>query len=69
MAIGLILVVLEIARRAIKWVLPLVALLVLLYGWFGPHIPRDFGHAGLPDAYFFGTLVITEGGLQSSCRA
>lgn len=65
-AIGLIIVVLEMARRAIKWVLPLVALLVLLYGYFGEHIPGHFGHAGLPDAYFFGTLIITEGGLWSS---
>ncbi|MGY6633985.1 MAG: TRAP transporter permease [Alkalilacustris sp.] len=65
-AVVLIVVVLEAARRAIKWVLPLVAVLVLAYGFFGEHIPGDFGHDGLRTAFFLGTLTITEGGLWSS---
>ena len=65
-AFVLILTVLEMARRSVKWVLPLVAVLVLLYGYFGAHIPGSFGHSGIPDGYFFGTLVITQGGLWSS---
>ncbi|MBK5927507.1 TRAP transporter permease [Rhodobaculum claviforme] len=65
-AVTLILVVLEAARRAIKWVLPMVAALVLAYGFFGQHIPGDFGHDGLRAAFFLGTLTITEGGLWSS---
>lgn len=64
-AVALIGVVLEMARRAIKAVLPAVAALVLLYGVFGNLIPGQFGHAGLPLNYFLGTLVITEGGLWS----
>jgi TRAP transporter 4TM/12TM fusion protein len=65
-ALALVVVVLEAARRAIKWVLPLVALLVLLYGFFGEHIPGDFGHSGLRTEFFLGTLTITQGGLWSS---
>ncbi|WP_370213463.1 TRAP transporter permease [Roseovarius sp.] len=59
-------VVLEAARRAIGWPLPLVALLALLYGLFGQHIPGEFGHSGTPLASFLGTLTIAEGGLWGS---
>lgn len=61
--IGLILLTLEMARRAVSWPLPLITLLFLLYGLFGSHIPGEFGHPGLPFKSFLGTLVITEGGL------
>ena len=60
---GLILLTLEMARRAVSWPLPLITLLFLLYGLFGSHIPGEFGHPGLPFNSFLGTLVITEGGL------
>jgi len=63
MAIAMILVVLEMGRRAIKWILPAVALLALLYGLFGEALPGRFGHPGLPVGSFLGTLVIAEGGL------
>jgi len=59
----LIIVVLELARRAINWPLPLVALLALAYGFFGQHVPGEFGHPGLPVASLLGTLTIAEGGL------
>ena len=62
----LILAVLEMARRAIKAVLPAVALIVLAYGLFGHLIPGHFGHAGMPLSSFLGTLTITEGGLWGS---
>jgi len=65
-ALVLLLVVLEMARRAIKAVLPAVALIVLLYGFFGEHIPGTFGHSGIPTDYYFGTLTITEAGLWGS---
>lgn len=45
LAITLLLVAMEGARRAIGWPLPLVALLALLYGLYGQHIPGEFGHA------------------------
>jgi len=62
-AIGLLLIVFEMARRSIGWPLPLIALLALAYGLWGQHIPGEFGHPGLPAASFLGTLTITEGGL------
>ena len=68
MAIGvfLILLVLEVARRAIGWPLPSVAALALLYAVFGEHIPGQFGHPGLPLQSFVGTLTIAEGGIWGS---
>ncbi len=65
-AVTLLLVVLEAARRAIGWPLPLVALSALLYGLFGQHIPGEFGHSGTPLASFLGTLTIAEGGIWGS---
>ncbi|MBI3709007.1 MAG: TRAP transporter fused permease subunit [Proteobacteria bacterium] len=62
-AVLLIAVVLEMARRAIKPVLPSVALVVLLYGLFGDLLPGELGHGGIPLDSFLGTLVIAEGGL------
>ena len=62
----LLLVVLEMARRAIGWPLPLVALLALLYGLFGEYLPGELGHPGLPVASFLGTLTIAEGGIWGS---
>ncbi|MGQ7844304.1 TRAP transporter permease [Granulosicoccus sp. 3-233] len=58
--------VLEMARRAIGWPLPLVALLALLYGLLGQYIPGEFGHPGTPLSSFLGTLTIAEGGLWGS---
>ncbi|MGB6155978.1 MAG: TRAP transporter fused permease subunit [Castellaniella sp.] len=68
MAIGLALlaVTLEMARRAIGWPLPMVALICLLYAFFGEHIPGQFGHPTVPFASTLGTLTITEGGVWGS---
>lgn len=63
MAFGLLVLVLEMARRAVGWPLPSIAFIFLLYGLFGSHIPGEFGHPGLPLNSFLGTLIITEGGL------
>lgn len=63
LAVALILVVLEMGRRAIKWILPAVALVALAYGLFGDLLPGRFGHPGFPVASFLGTLTIAEGGL------
>lgn len=66
LAVVLLVCVLEAARRAIGWPLPLVALAALLYGLFGQHIPGEFGHAGTPLNSFLGTLTIAEGGIWGS---
>ncbi|WP_198946777.1 TRAP transporter permease [Kiloniella majae] len=65
-AVTLLFVVLEAARRAIGWPLPIVAALALLYGLLGQHIPGEFGHAGTPIKSFLGTLTIAEGGIWGS---
>ena len=65
-AVTLLAVTLEAARRCIGWPLPLVALATLLYGLFGQHIPGQFGHSGTPIASFLGTLTIAEGGIWGS---
>jgi TRAP transporter 4TM/12TM fusion protein len=62
----LLVTVLEGARRAIGWPLPVVAALALAYGLFGQHIPGEFGHSGTPMASFLGTLTIAEGGIWGS---
>jgi TRAP transporter 4TM/12TM fusion protein len=62
-ALTLLAVVLEMARRAIGWPLPLVAALALAYAVWGAAIPGEFGHPGLPMASLFGTLTIAEGGI------
>lgn len=62
-AIALLLVVLELARRAIGWPLPAVALVTLAYGLFGHHIPGEFGFSPIPLNSFLGTLTIAEGGV------
>ncbi|MDP6329987.1 MAG: TRAP transporter fused permease subunit [SAR324 cluster bacterium] len=62
-AVLLLLLVLEMARRSINWPLPAVAVLALAYGLFGEFIPGEFGHPGLPLGSFLGTLTIAEGGL------
>jgi TRAP transporter 4TM/12TM fusion protein len=65
-AVTLLLVVIEAARRAIGWPLPLVACLALLYGFLGQYIPGEFGHSGTPVRSFLGTLTISEGGIWGS---
>ena len=65
----LLLAVLETARRAIGWPLPMVAAAALLYGLFGEHIPGEFGHPGTPLDSFLGTLTIAEGGIWGSLTA
>lgn len=65
-ALTLLVVTLEMARRAIGWPLPLVALVCLLYAFFGQYVPGQFGHPAVPLASTLGTLTITEGGVWGS---
>ena len=65
-AVILLITVLEAARRAIGWPLPMVAALALAYGLWGQHIPGEFGHSGTPLESFLGTLTIAEGGIWGS---
>lgn len=63
---ALVLIVLEMARRAVGWPLPVIAALALLYGLFGQHLSGRFGHPGLPLRSFLGTITIAEGGVWGS---
>ncbi len=65
LAVVLIVVALEMARRAINWVLPAITLLALAYGVFGHHVPGTFGHDPLALDSFLGDLTISETGLWS----
>ncbi len=66
LAITLLLIAIEGARRMIGWPLPMVALAALIYGLYGQYIPGEFGHAGTPLRSFLGTLIVAEGGLWGS---
>ncbi|MEH6455315.1 MAG: TRAP transporter fused permease subunit [Cocleimonas sp.] len=66
LASGLLVTVLEMARRAIGWPLPTIAAISLLYGLFGSYLPGEFGHPGLPVDSFLGTMTVAEGGLWGS---
>ncbi|MDW4498547.1 TRAP transporter fused permease subunit [Sulfitobacter sp. D35] len=66
MAIVLLGLVIEGARRMIGWPLPAVAALTLAYGLWGHLLPGEFGHAGTPLPSFLGTLTIAEGGVWGS---
>ncbi|AVO38640.1 TRAP transporter permease [Pukyongiella litopenaei] len=68
-AVTLLAVVIEAARRAIGWPLPLVAVAALAYAIWGQHIPGEFGHSGTPLASFLGTMTIAEGGIWGSLTA
>jgi len=68
-AVTLLVCVIEAARRAIGWPLPMVAVSALLYALFGQYIPGEFGHSGTPVNSFFGTLTIAEGGIWGSLTA
>ncbi len=65
-AAALVVIVLEMARRAVGWPLPLIAAVALAYGMLGRHLPGEFGHPGLPLRSFLGTITIAEGGLWGS---
>ena len=68
-AVVLLVCVIEAARRAIGWPLPLVATAALAYALFGNYISGEFGHSGTPLNSFLGTLTIAEGGIWGSLTA
>ncbi|WP_136636733.1 TRAP transporter permease [Pseudooceanicola onchidii] len=68
-AVALLVCVIEAARRAIGWPLPLVAVLSLAYAMLGQHIPGEFGHSGTPVKSFLGTMTIAEGGIWGTLTA
>jgi TRAP transporter 4TM/12TM fusion protein len=59
----LIALILEGARRMIKPTLPIIAVLFLLYAFFGHLIPGTFGHPPYTMATLSGQLFLTTGGI------
>jgi len=64
-AVVLIVIALEMARRAINWVLPAITVIVLAYGIFGHLLSGSFGHDPFALDSLIGDLVISESGLWS----
>jgi TRAP transporter 4TM/12TM fusion protein len=63
---ALILVVLEATRRTTGWVLPLIAVGFLVYGYFGPYMPAPFNHRGFSISRIVGQNYLTLEGLFST---
>ena len=60
-------VVLEATRRTVGWILPVTAIVFLLYAWFGPVLDRIglslLAHRGYPPDRLIGTLYMTLEGI------
>ena len=63
LGVVLIVLVLEAARRTTGWIMPIVAVLFLLYAYFGPYLPPPWTHRGFDVARLVGHLYITLEGI------
>lgn len=63
---ALILLVLEATRRAVGWILPFIAILFLLYAWFGASMPEPFDHRGFSLNRIVGQNFLTLEGIFST---
>lgn len=63
MGVILIVLVLEAARRTTGPIMPIVAVLFLLYAYFGPYLPPPWTHRGFDVARLVGHLYITLEGI------
>ena len=57
------LTILEIARRAVGLVFPLVIVATILYSLFGHRIPGSFGHRGFSIGFIIETIFLSDRGL------
>ncbi len=57
------LLVLEMTRRILSWILPAIALMTVLYAYFGPHLPDMFAHRGFSLEYIIETLYLSTAGI------
>lgn len=63
---ALILLVLEATRRTTGWILPAIAAVFLIYGFFGRHMPAPFNHRGFSIERIVGQNYLTLEGLFST---
>lgn len=56
--------VLEACRRAMSFILPILALLLLMYAYFGPYVPGTlFGHQGFSAMHIVGDVYASMNGI------
>jgi len=55
--------VLEVTRRILNWILPAIAVLTILYAFFGPYLPDALAHRGFSVDYILETLYMSTSGL------
>ncbi len=59
-----IVLVLEGCRRAMSMVLPILALMMMLYAWAGPYVPGElFGHQGFSSGQIIGDVYASMNGI------
>jgi TRAP-type uncharacterized transport system fused permease subunit len=66
MTAGLVLVILELSRRAIGVIFPGMVLTSLLYALFGSYIPGRLGHRGFDIHFITETLLLSDIGVWGS---
>jgi TRAP transporter 4TM/12TM fusion protein len=57
------LLVLEMTRRMLSWVLPAIGIITILYAFLGPHLPDLFAHRGFSLDYIIETLYMSTAGI------
>jgi TRAP transporter 4TM/12TM fusion protein len=55
--------VLEMTRRILGWILPVIALIMIGYAYLGPYFPDAFAHRGFGWSYIFETLYLSTSGI------
>ena len=57
------LLVLEMTRRILSWVLPAIGIITILYAYLGPYFPDMFAHRGFSVSYIIETLYMSTSGI------
>lgn len=55
--------VLEMTRRVLSWILPFIGILTILYAYLGPHLPEVLAHRGFSLEYIIETLYMSTAGI------
>ena len=63
MTVCLVVIILEISRRAIGLIFPSIVFLIILYALFGEHIPGRLGHRGFDINFLTETLFLSDLGI------
>lgn len=58
-----VLLVLEMTRRILSWVLPAIGVITILYAYLGPYLPDLFAHRGFSISYIIETLYMSTSGI------